>query len=207
MTQYEDLRLVVAITGASGAVYGIDLISSLLENFARARVDCVATKSALEIIKMELNADDVKSALRARLSSTKKLLEEDFERLTIFDEDNWRAPIASGSFHFDAMAISPCSMKTLGKCANSIADNIAVRAAEVALKERRRLVIVPRETPLALTHLDNMRKLCAAGAVILPACPAFYNAPRTIEDNIKFITARTISAMGLRQNLIKEWGE
>ena len=104
------------------------------------------------------------------------------------------------------MAVSPCSMKTLGKIANSIADTLAVRAAEVALKERRRLVIVPRETPLALTSMRNMCAVSEAGAVVLPPSPGFYSRPACVGDIIEFVTARTLSAMGAEQSILKEWG-
>ena len=97
-------------------------------------------------------------------------------------------------------------MKTLGKIANSIADNLVVRAAEVALKERRRLVVVPRETPLAITHLKNMLELAQAGAVVLPACPAFYHNPKSAGDLVDFVAARVVSSMGIKQDFLKEWG-
>ena len=115
-------------------------------------------------------------------------------------------PPASGSFNFGAMAVLPCSMNTLGKIANSAADNLLVRAAEVALKERRRLVVCPRETPLALSHIENMRSLFLAGAVVMPACPAFYGKPESVLDLADFIAARAAAAMGFETKTVKEWG-
>ena len=140
------------------------------------------------------------------LSMKGNLTAEKIENISFFDESDFSAPPASGSFFFDAMAVIPCSMKTLGKIANSIADNLVVRAAEVALKERRTLVVVPRETPLALTHLRNMCSLSEAGASILPACPAFYQKPKSVADIADFIAARAAMAMGFKQNIFKEWG-
>ena len=124
----------------------------------------------------------------------------------IYNEDDFFAPMASGSFYFDCAVVVPCSMKTLGKIANSIADNLIVRAAEVALKERRKLIVVPRESPLATTQIRNMLTLSQAGAIILPASPAFYHKPKTIDNLIDFVVARILSAIGLNQELVKEWG-
>lgn len=207
MNNEKNLRLVVALTGASGAVYGIDLLKNLLQNYDSSEIYCVASPAGVGLVKEELGFDGILQALKAHCqNSSAPLSDSQIQRLHIFDDSDFHAPIASGSFHFDAMAISPCSMKTLGKCANSIAENLIVRAAEVALKERRRLVFVVRETPLASTQLRNMLHLSDAGATILPASPAFYQKPKSIADMVNFITARTIAAMGLKQNLIKEWG-
>ena len=127
------------------------------------------------------------------------------ENLNMCEIDDFYAPPASGSFKFDAMCILPCSMNTLGKIAGSIADNLLVRAAEVALKERRRLVVCPRESPLALSHIENMKTLFLSGAVVLPVCPAFYNKPKSITDIADFTASRAAAAMGFDGNLA-EWG-
>ena len=136
-------------------------------------------------------------------------LEEELKKVgidKIYQEDDFSAPMASGSFKFDAMVVVPCSMKTLGKIANSIADNLIVRAAEVALKERRKLVIVPRESPMAMTQIQNMLTLSQAGAIVLPASPAFYYKPKTIEDMVTFIATRILISLEIEQTFLKEWG-
>lgn len=202
------LRFVVALTGASGAIYGIDLVARLLAAAKGASVYCAATPPVLEVMSRELGVGDVRKAVAMRMAHIGSDLGEVQEpRLRVFAADDFDAPLASGSFYFDAMAVSPCSMNTLGKCAAATADNIIVRAAEAALRERRRLVLVPRETPLALTHLRNMATLSEAGAVILPACPAFYRNPQSVDDLVDFITFRTMSAMGIRGGTMREWGD
>ncbi len=207
MSEKSKRRIVVALTGASGAIYGIDLLTRLLSDFDGMSVYCTATPAGLDILKRELGQGNPEDAVKARASAVGARLKKDWRKnLEFFASDNFDAPFASGSFYFDAMAISPCSMNTLGKCANSLADNLVVRAAEVALKELRRLVVVPRETPLAQTQLANMLKLSQAGAVVLPACPAFYGKAESVDDLVAFVSARTISAMGLKQRILKEWG-
>ena len=204
-------RYVVAITGASGTAFGIDLLRKLAT--ADCKIYCVFTDAAKEIAKTELDgATNLAEAIRKLESSSywntpqKAIDEAALSKIRVCKNSDFAAPIASGSFNFDAMAISPCSMKTLGKIANSLADNLAVRAAEVALKERRRLVLVPRETPLALTSMRNMCAVSEAGAVVLPPVPEFYSDPKCIGDIIEFVTARTLSAMGIEQKILKEWG-
>ena len=204
-------RYVIAITGASGIAFGIDLLSKLA--LADCEIYCVLTAAAKDVMGRELGgAQTVFQAMDAlRLSGFWKipplpLSKKEISRISTFEDGDFDAPIASGSFLFDAMAVSPCSMKTLGKIANSIADTLAVRAAEVAIKERRRLVIVPRETPLALTSMRNMCAVSEAGAVVLPPSPGFYSRPACVGDIIEFVTARTLSAMGAEQSILKEWG-
>lgn len=185
-------KIVICLSGASGSIYAKELIEYFcLQN--DVEIYCVASEKALLIFKEEIGEDF--------LVFTKKLS----KKISVFDERNFNSPIASGSFKFDAIAIVPCSMKTLGKIANGIASNLICRASDVALKERRRLVIVPRETPLALTHLKNMCSIVEAGGIILPPCPAFYNKEKTLEDAIKFIVARIVMCMGFEQRLIPEW--
>ena len=198
MASGEKRRAVVAITGASGATIGISLLAILAKN--GAEIYCVISDAAAKIIPSEIDgAADAESALAMFDSAA-------VNAVRFFGEDDFLAPPASGSFRFDAMAVAPCSMKTLGKIANGIADNLIVRAAEVALKERRRLVVCPRETPLALTHIRNMETLCLAGAVILPPALSFYNKPKTVRDAADTVAARIAQSMGFEQNIIKEWG-
>ncbi len=160
-------RVVVSITGASGVIIGALLIRHLLK--ADADVFCVVSNAAKKIIPTETDFDDIKSLLKNLLPNDPRV-----DDVKFFDEDDFSAPPASGSFNFDAMAVAPCSMKTLGKIANSIADNLVIRAAEVAIKERRRLVVCPRETPLALAHIRNMETLFLSGAIVLPPSIPFY---------------------------------
>ena len=202
MAAMEKRRAIVAITGASGVTIGIRVAKALAD--AEAEVFCVVSDAAAKIIPQEIeNADDAKLALQ---NLCQKNEYGKIEKIKFFDERDFYAPPASGSFRFDAMAIAPCSMTTLGKLANGIADNLIVRAAEVALKERRRIVVVPRETPLALTHIRNMETLALAGAVILPPVISFYNKPESAADMADIIAARIVQAMGFKQTTVKEWG-
>ena len=187
--------LAVAISGASGMPYARRLLEILAKRDFELHV--VASKASLPIFESEIGRSfaDFREDFSKRFKSAK-----------FYGESDFSAPIASGSFKFDAMAVCPCSMKTLGLIANGCGSNLITRAADVALKERRRLVIVARETPLALTHLKNMCAATEAGAVILPACPAFYGKADTVEDLVNFVAARTLAAMGFEQSEISPWG-
>ena len=191
MQNTQTKRIVVAITGASGIPYAESVIKMLLKS--NNQIFCAISNAAKIVAKQEMNID--LQAMLQRIGVEK-----------IYQEDDFYAPMASGSFYFDAMAIVPCSMKTLGKIANGIGDNLIVRAAEVALKEHRRLVIVPREAPFATTHLKNMFELSQYGAVILPASPAFYHKPQKISDLIDFVASRIVASLGIKQDFLKEWG-
>ncbi len=184
-------RIVLAITGASGIPYAIRLAQMLIKT--ECEIFCAISNASKIVAKQEMDEELELSLKKIGIKN-------------IYSESDFFAPMASGSFYFDAMVIAPCSMKTLGKIANSIADNLIVRAAEVALKERRRLVVIPREAPLATTQLKNMLTLSEAGATILPASPAFYQKPKTIEDIVDFVAARAFSSLGFEQNYLKEWG-
>src|SRR4029079_17849774 len=128
-------------------------------------------------------------------------------QLHVYAREDWMAPVASGSNPADAMAICPCSMGTLGAIAGGLADNLIERAADVMLKERRTLVLVPRETPLSVIHLDNMSKLAHAGAVILPPAPGFYTRPRSVADIIDFVVARVLDQLHVPHELVPRWGD
>jgi flavin prenyltransferase len=128
-------------------------------------------------------------------------------QLQVFAREDWLAPVASGSNPADAMAVCPCSMGTLGAIAHGLADNLIERAADVMLKERRPLVLVPRETPLSSIHLDNMSKLAHAGAVILPPAPGFYTRPQTVADLVDFVVARVLDQLHVPHDLVPRWGE
>ncbi len=184
-------RVVLAITGASGIPYAIRLAEMLVKE--NCQIFCTISNASKIVAKQEINED-----LEASLKNI------GIEK--IFAEDDFFAPMASGSFYFDAMTILPCSMKTLGKIANSIADNLIARAAEVALKERRRLVVVPREAPLTTTQIKNMLTLSQIGAIVLPASPAFYQKPQSVADMVDFVSARVFASLGFKQDYLKEWG-
>lgn len=189
-------KIAVGICGASGMTYARRLMEVLAES--GASVYASASSAAKPIFKSELGIEfqDFANALSQKFPSVK-----------FFDDFDFSAPIASGSFYFDAMAICPCSMKTLSRIATATGDNLICRAADVALKERRKLVLVARETPLSLIHLRNMLSVTEAGAVVLPACPAFYFKENTVKELVDFVVARTLSAMGIKQNLTAQWGE
>ena len=180
------MEIVLGISGASGVGYGIRLLQVLQGSI----IHLVITDSARKIIEVETNFSP-----------------EDVEDLAdhVYAEDDFTAPIASGSYRFDAMVIIPCSMKTLAGVASGISDNLIGRSAEICLKDRRRLVIVPRETPLSLIQLKNMVSVTEAGAVVLPACPAFYSRPQNLDDLIDVLVGRVLDSIGVENNLYPRW--
>lgn len=190
-------RYIIAVSGSSGTVYALRILKYLSK--LDCEVICILSNAAKNVYRFENESQNL----------SKKVLDTfvgGCAKLSVYSDEDISAPCASGSFVFDAMAIIPCSMNTLGKAAHSIADNLTVRTSDVALKERRRLVVVPRETPLALTHLKNMCALAEAGAVILPACPAFYTGENTVDGLVDFVAARVMSCMGIKQDILEEWG-
>lgn len=183
------MRLVVAISGASGAVYGIRALQALHE--ASVETHLVVTNAALETIRLET---DFKKAEVVRLAAE------------FHDIGDISAKIASGSYHTDGMLVIPCSMKTLAGIASGYSDNLLLRAADVTLKERRRLVLVVRETPLSLIHIENMATVTRAGGVILPAVPSFYHRPKTVAALVDQVVGKALDMMGVRNDLNKSWG-
>lgn len=193
--------LVVAITGASGAAYGVRLVEVLLA--AGRRVHLTISPSATEVIRQELER-------RVSLESFQPaslFAEADFSRLAYHHYQDFSAGIASGSFLTGGMAVCPCSMGTLAAVAHGISTNLIHRAADVHLKERRKLVLVPRETPLGVIQLRNMTALAEAGAIILPAMPGFYRRPTRISELVDFVVGRILDQMGVSHDLLKRWGE
>ena len=192
--------LVVGITGASGAPYAIGLLRTLLA--AGRTVHLTITPSAVEVMQAEIGR---KPSLVA-FDPAELLGDVDASRLVYHDHRDFSAGIASGSFLTGGMVVAPCSMSTLASIAHGITTNLITRAADVHLKERRKLILVPRETPLSLVHLENMTQVTRAGAVVLPAAPAWYHRPRTLDDMVAFVVGRICDQLGLPNRLIPRWG-
>lgn len=184
------MRIVVAITGASGGTYALHLLSELKKK--EIEIYAILTEYGEKIMKHETG-------------KLKYEIEEMVDEL--YSEKDMKSPLASGSFKYDAMVIVPCSLKTLASIANGIAINLVSRTAICCLKEGRKLIVVPRETPLDLISLENMVKLKKAGAVILPAMPAFYHKPEKIDDLIYYIVGKILDLLGIKNSLYKRWGE
>jgi len=193
----------VAFTGASGLPYGLRLLECLIA--ARARIFLLYSPAAQVVARQELELTLPTQPAAAAAYFAERFRAEPGQ-LTVFGREDWMSPVASGSNPADAMAVCPCSMGTLGALAAGLADNLIERAADVMLKERRTLVLVPRETPLSAIHLENMLKLSRAGAVILPPSPGFYGHPRTIEDLVDFVVARVLDQLGVEHTLGPRWG-
>lgn len=193
----------LALSGASGMAYGLRLLECLLA--ANLRVYLLVSQAAHIVAKQELGV-----ALPARASDLEKQLSESLNardgQLRVFGREDWNAPVASGSNPADAMVVCPCSMGTLAAIAHGLSDNLIERAADVMLKERRTLILVPREAPFSTLHLENMLTLSKMNAVILPANPGFYHRPEKVEDIIDFIVARILDQLGIPHELMARWG-
>ena len=200
----EPRRITLAFTGASGLPYGFRLLECLLAS--GAQVALVYSVAAQVVARQECDV-----TLPAQPREAARLLRERYggreDRLVVYGRDDWLAPMASGSNPGDGMAICPCTMGALGAIAGGLADNLIERAADVMLKERRPLVLVPRETPLSAIHLENMLKLARAGAVILPPSPGFYTRPQAVADLVDFVVARVLDHLGVRHALVPRWGD
>jgi len=194
----------VALTGASGMPYGLRLVESLIR--AKAGVYLLYSQAAHVVAKQELGF-----VLPPRAVDAERLFGERFGakrgQLRVFGRDDWFAPVASGSNPPEAMVICPCTMGTLAAVAAGLSDNLIERAADVALKEGRKLILVPRETPFSSLHLENMLRLSRAGVVILPANPGFYHKPKRVEDLVDFVVARILDHLGVKHDLMQRWGE
>ncbi|MDT8878492.1 flavin prenyltransferase UbiX [Halomonas saccharevitans] len=194
----------VALTGASGAQYGLRLIEALVA--AEHRVWVMISKAAHLVVATETDEE-----LPARPERLAEALTERTGaaagQIRCFGREDWMAPVASGSGAPSAMVICPCSTGTLSSVATGASNNLIERAADVALKERRRLILVPRETPFSAIHLEHMLSLTRMGAVILPAAPGFYHKPQRIEDLVDFIVARILNQLGIEHRLMPRWGE
>jgi flavin prenyltransferase len=195
---YDDL--VVAVTGASGAVYAVRLLQ-MLRRMGRT-VHLTMSPSAVQVFREELGLD-----LNPDAFDPAALGGDGPGSLVYHHHQDFGAGIASGSFPTGGMVIIPCSMSTLGSIAAGITNNLVTRAADVHLKERRKLVLVPRETPLSLIHLENMLTVTRAGAVVLPAMPGWYHRPRRLEDLVDFVVGRVCDQFGIPNALSPRWGD
>lgn len=195
--------LTLAITGASGMPFAIRLLQELLIH--NCRVNLIISKAGLLTLhqEMQLKLSPNPKLLREKLIEQVSLVNQ--EKLFVYGVDDWFAPMASGSSVDDTMIICPCSMATLAKVAVGIGDDLICRSADVVLKERRNLIIVPRETPLSAIHLQNMLKLAELGVSVIPPVIAFYNHPKTIEDIIKSVVSRILDQAQITNCLTKRW--
>jgi 4-hydroxy-3-polyprenylbenzoate decarboxylase len=194
------MNVFLGITGASGAPYAARLLDALLA--ADVEVGLCASSAGLEVVATELYGDpdlDRDEVLRRFVG--------DRAGVTVHAPDDWRAPYASGSAKVDAYVICPCSMGTAGTIASGTMTNLIHRAASVAIKEGRKLIVVPRETPLSDIHLENLLRLRRAGAVVLMAAPGFYGAPQSIDDLIEFVVGRCLDQLEIENRLTKRWGQ
>jgi flavin prenyltransferase len=195
------MRVFLGITGASGAPYA----ARLVEVLARAEVDLgiCASGAGIEVLATELYGN----ARLSRDETLERLLEgARGDNVTVYDPNDWKAPYASGSAKVDAYVICPCSMGTLGTIASGAMSNLIHRAASVALKEERKLVLMPRETPLSTIHLRNMLTVKEAGATVLFLAPGFYHGAESVDDLVNFIVGRAVDLIGLDVELVKRWG-
>jgi 4-hydroxy-3-polyprenylbenzoate decarboxylase len=190
-------RLVVAMGGASGSMYGVRFLRQAVRYYDEIYLTLSANVPDVLRTEMDIRLSEKPTA--------NELLGVDAPNLRFLDASDYFTPPASGSFRHDGMVIIPCSMGTAGRIAGGISNDLTTRAADVCLKESRKLILVVRETPWNLIHLRNMTTLAEAGATILPAAPSFYSRPQTIEDLVDTIVARTLQALGVEQELVGEW--
>lgn len=196
------MRIILAITGASGVQYGIRLCEELLA--AGRSLTLLISPAGFEVLKAEAGFDwnGAEYEVSARLQRHFQVPES---RLRYYAGDNLLAPVASGSSAADAMVVCPCSMGSLARIACGTSGNLLERSADVMLKEKRPLVLVPRETPLSEIHLENMLKLARMGTRIIPAMPAMYHAPQTVAQMIDFIVGKVLEALGIEHCLYRPW--
>ena len=195
--------IALAITGASGAAYALRLLEVLLQQ--RERVDLMVSAPGQIVISMETELK-----LPGRPAEIQRVLSETYAadegQLRVFGREEWTAPVASGSSAPRAMVVCPCTTGTLAGIAAGTSHNLIERAADVAIKEGRRLILVPRETPFSAIHLENMLKLARLGVVILPPSPGFYQNPASLDDVVDFVVARILDQLGIENELSPRWG-
>jgi len=194
------VRIFLGITGASGAPYAARLLDALVA--AGCEVGVTVSSSGVQVLGTELwdEPEIGRGEALERLAGGRS-------GITVYEPDDYGSPYASGSALVDGYVVCPCSMATAGTIAAGAMANLVHRAASVALKEGRKLVLVPRETPLSTIHLENLLRLRQAGAVVLFAAPGFYRAPKTVDDLINFVVGRCLDQLGIEHDLIRRWGE
>ncbi len=197
-------RILIAVTGASGSAYALRLGQALIA--AGVGADFIFSKAALLVL-----ATETQLTLPAKPQAQARELQKYFgcgeDDVRVYGREDWMAPWASGSGQPGPVVICPCSTGTLSAVATGASNNLTERAADVALKERRKLILVPRETPFSEIHLTNMLTLTRMGATVMPACPGFYHEPQSIDDLIDFIVARILNQLGIDHTLMPRWGE
>lgn len=196
--------VIIAMTGASGAAYGLRLLEILLTS--ERPVYLLVSKAAQMVLNMESNLS-IPGRPAEMQTFFSKTYDSDPNLLKVFSREDWMAPIASGSHGAQHMVVVPCTTGTLSAIAQGSSDNLMERAADVMLKERRNLILVVRETPLSSIHLENMLKLSHAGATIMPANPGFYQEPKSIQDLVDFMVARILDHIDESHELLPRWGE
>lgn len=197
-------RVTLAVTGASGAQYALRLLECLVQ--AEVQVLFLISQAAQLVV-----ATETELQLPPKPQALEQFLTERYQarpgQIRVYGKQDWMSPVASGSGAPSAMVVCPCSTGTLSAIATGASNNLIERAADVALKERRQLILVPRESPYSTIHLENMLRLSQMGAVILPASPGFYHQPQSIDDLVDFVVARILNQLGIEQDLLKRWGE
>ena len=184
------MKILIGISGASGAIYGVRLFQKLQE--AGTQVELIITEYGGEVMKMEASIDSAK---------LKELAD------AVYRDSDLAAAPSSGTHRYDAMVVCPCSMSSLSKIASGVSDTLITRSAAVCLKERRKLILVPRETPFSTIYIRNMLILSEAGAIILPPSPAFYHQPESLRDIVDFIVGKIMDSLGVDHDIYKRWGE
>lgn len=196
-------KITLAITGASGMPYAICLLKELLRQ--NCQVNLIISKAGIITIHQELGVALAANPEQIKAKFTTNFMLANSERLHVYGIEDWYAPTASGTSVDDIMIVCPCTMATLGKIANGIGDDLIARSADVILKERRDLILVPREMPFSAIHLENMLKLAKLGAAIVPPIPGFYTHPKTIDDMVDFVVSRILDQIDLANSLVKRW--
>jgi len=195
--------IILAMTGASGACYGLRLLECLIKD--DRQVYLLISKAAQAVFAMETELD-----VPSRPQEAQNYLTEHFnakpEQITIYGREQWSSPVASGSHKAEHMIVCPCTTGTLSSIAQGSSDNLMQRAADVMIKEQRKLMLVVREMPLSPIHLENMLKLANIGVTIMPANPGFYQNPKSLEDLVDFVVARILDHIGVEHNLLPRWG-
>ncbi|MDX2494468.1 MAG: flavin prenyltransferase UbiX [Desulfuromusa sp.] len=195
-------NIIVGITGASGSIYGLRLIEELLR--AEMQVTVLLTNAGRQVLAFETGLKVSENPQKGS-QQLKEYFKAD-DNLTYYALSDFFAPVASGSSAPEAVVVCPCSMGTVGRIAAGLSDNLLERVADVALKENKKLLLVPRETPFNQIHLENLLRLSKAGAQILPAMPGFYQQPETVADLVNFVVGKVLDSLGIEHRLFKRWG-